>query len=86
MENEKDCEHAIAMLTDGLILYGKGYEKAFPDTKLGQDYMLGYGYQLIAIGLRVLLNGPTGSLDCGKLSSLIREAAKNAGVDLEALK
>lgn len=81
MKNEKDCERAVVQLVTTLGEYAKGYEKAC-NSKLGDDYYLSAGWQLIAAGTLTLLNGPTGSVDCGKLEHAIREAAKAAGIEL----
>jgi hypothetical protein len=50
-------------------------------TPIGHDYVLGEGFARILQGVRTLLNGDTGNLDCGTLDSMILDIASVNGID-----
>lgn len=75
----------LGRLLDAWALYAQGYKAQFPESKLGDDYVLGEAWKSIGCELRTLLNGPLGRLDGGTLDAFILDTMSAAGVDTEAL-
>lgn len=75
----------IAPLIEAWARYAEGYRYQFPESKLGDDYVLGEAWKQIGCELRTLLNGPCGRLDCGTLDAFILDTMNEAGIDTEAL-
>lgn len=66
-------------MVDGIRAYCEGYRLA-TDSDAGSDYVLGAdGVRPILQGLLVLLNGPSGRLDCGSFDTAIRDIAVKHG-------
>ena len=59
--------------------------KARFESAIGEDYVLGPQWQAIGEGLRGLLNGETGRLDCGTLDGFILATLDENGIDTETL-
>lgn len=78
---------AIAPMLQAWASYADGYEAMYPDSDsmLADDYVLGAAWIKIGEGLRTLLNGECGRLDCGTLDGFILDTMREAGVDVEAL-
>jgi hypothetical protein len=55
--------------------------EAANDAPIGEDYFLGPAWLQIGKGLRAMLNGYTGALDCGTLDSFILDTVAAAGFD-----
>ena len=57
--------------------------KAEYDALIGDDYVIGPAWEAIGDGIRELLNGQTGRLDCGTLDAFILDTMRENGVDVE---
>lgn len=77
--SEARADHAIALMIKGLALYADAYEAEL-ESKIGEDYVLGPQWQSILEGVLGLLNGPTGSLDCGTMDRVLRTLAEDNGI------
>lgn len=69
---------AILTMLAGLTQYCTAY-KADLESEVGNDYVLGPAVLDIAKGMRELLNGPTGSADCGKIDAMIVSLLRSVG-------
>jgi hypothetical protein len=54
-------------------------------SPIGEDYVLGPAWVQIGQGIRELLNGDCGRLDCGSLDSMIINSMDKAGIDTSEL-
>ncbi len=72
------CTTAVLGMLAYLTQYCAAY-KARTGSEVGTDYVLGTEVLNIAQGLRGLLNGPTGSDDCGKIDAMILSMLTTAG-------
>lgn len=72
------CTTAILGMLTQLAQYCAAY-KVSTGSKVGTDCVLGVETLSIAQGLRGLLNGPTGSDDCGKIDAMILSMLTTAG-------
>lgn len=77
-------EIAVVMMLKGWAVYAEAHRKAF-DSPIGEDYVLGPEWRAVGLGIRGLLNGVTGRLDCGTLDAFILDTLKENGFDVEAL-
>jgi hypothetical protein len=59
--------------------------KARFDSTIGEDYVLGPRWEEIGMGIRGLLNGETGRLDCGTLDAFILQTLTGNGVSTDNL-
>ena len=75
---------SILTMLAGLTQYCIAYKAAF-NSEVGTDYVLGPAVLDIAKGLRMLLNGPTGSADCGKIDAMILAMLRSADFTEEDL-
>ena len=51
-------------------------------SPIGEDYVLGPQWEQIGLGIRGLLNGITGRLDCGTLDAFILDTLSENGFDV----
>jgi hypothetical protein len=65
-------------------MYAVEHQKRW-ESPIGEDYVLGDYWTDIAKGIRGLLNGETGRLDCGTLDSFILETLRENGVETDGL-
>jgi len=72
------CTTAILGMLAHLTQYCAAY-KAHIGSEVGTDHVLGAEVLDTAQGLRGLLNGPTGSDDCGKIDAMILSMLTTAG-------
>jgi hypothetical protein len=72
------CTTAILGMLVHLTQYCAAY-KATIGSEVSTDYVLGTEVLDTARGLRGLLNGPTGSGDCGKIDAMILSMLTTAG-------
>jgi hypothetical protein len=77
-------EHAVVRLLDGWEAYAKSHKSRY-ESLIGSDYVLGPAWQRVGEGIRALLNGETGRLDCGTLDAFILDTLSENGVDTENL-
>ncbi len=66
----------------GLADYIDSYPPRY-ETKVGEDYILGDYVLDIVKGIRGLLNGETGRLDCGTIDRLLLDLVTLAGFDAD---
>ncbi len=69
---------AILTILAGLTQYCTAYKAAF-EFEVGSDFVLGPAVLDIVKGMRELLNGPTGSADCGKIDAMIVSLLRSVG-------
>ena len=70
IHSPQGAERAIVGLLKAWLDYANGHEARY-DSRIGDDYVLGPPWAQIGAGLRQLLNGESGRLDCGTLDSII---------------
>src|SRR5690349_3641568 len=63
-------EEAIGEMVRGLALYADAHQQMY-QSQVGEDCVLGPEWTQILDGIRGLLNGESGNLDCGSLDSLL---------------
>jgi hypothetical protein len=66
----RNAEGPIVALLSAWALYADYYAQKL-DTGVGADYVLGPAWAQIGDGIRQLLNGETGRLDCGTLDGFL---------------
>jgi hypothetical protein len=76
-------EGPIVHLVTAVASYADSYAERY-GSLIGEDYVLGGGgagdgWASILRGIRVLLNGETGRLDCGTVDSMLVRMAQAAG-------
>ena len=74
----------IVGMIRALALYADMHAERF-ESPLGEDYVLGPAGLDMLKGLRTLLNGELGGLDCGTLDTLAHDMAEAAGFNRGAL-
>lgn len=79
----KDFETAIVEMIKGWAKYAEDYVVLY-DSPIGQDGVLGDYWEAIGDGLRGLLNGATGRLDCGTLDGYILRTMAGNGVSTDS--
>lgn len=79
-----DERKGILSISHGLTYLGEAYENRF-SSSIADDSVLGPAWLDILQGLRTLLNGETGDIDCGKVDGNLVEIAKMAGFDPDSL-
>lgn len=55
------------------------------ESPIGDDGVLGPEWRDIGLGIRGLLNGETGRLDCGTLDAFILDTLKAEGIETDGL-
>jgi hypothetical protein len=80
----RDFEACIILVLDGWLNYAEAH-KARYESPIGEDGVLGAEWTRIARGIRGLLNGECGRLDCGTLDGFILRTARENGVEEEEL-
>lgn len=73
-------ESPVVDILRALAEYADAHRNRY-ESEIGLDGVLGDGFEQIASGLLVLLNGETGRLDCGTLDGAIRKLCKAAKVE-----
>lgn len=81
LENPQGCEIPIVGLFQALDSYIDTYYKRYQQTVF-EDGVLFEGVKEIANGLRILLNGETGRLDCGTLDARLGQILRTCGVEI----
>lgn len=81
---ECGIERAIRLGIESLADMAADYEARLGST-IGSDYVLGEYWLGMAKGLKGMLDGETGALDCGFCSAAIRNLAELAGFNEEDL-
>lgn len=71
-EPSSRAESAIVGMVNAAADYADQHEAKF-ETKIGDDGVLGPHWQAIVNGIRGLLDGECGRLDCGTVNSLLCE-------------
>jgi hypothetical protein len=77
-------ESPIARMLESWGEYAKAHRARY-ESKIGDDGVLGQEWEAIGIGIRGLLNGETGRLDCGTLDAFILDTLSENGVDISKL-
>jgi hypothetical protein len=75
-------EYGLVHMITGWVDYADVYVERY-DAPIGEDHVLGPAWQAIGEGLRTLLNGETGRLDCGSLDRLILDTMVVNGCEVE---
>ena len=70
--------HPVAALVEALNAYAVIHAERF-GSPLADDYVLGPAWLDAAKGVRALLNGECGGLDCGTVDGAIVDMVVNAG-------
>lgn len=76
----QNFEGALVRGIEAAALYADAHRARF-DSPIGDDGVLGPCFRDWLTGLRGLLNGETGRLDCGTVDGLILEIAAIAGLE-----
>lgn len=71
-------EAALVAMLEGWLLYADAHAES---GEIGTDAVLGGHWEAIGVGLRGLLNGETGRLDCGLVDGLVGEALHAQGCE-----
>lgn len=71
--------HAVSQLVLSVALYADRYYREFNST-LGDDGIMGDAVGDILAGVKTLLNGPTGSLDCASMERAINVIRRHHGI------
>ena len=71
-------ESAIVGMIDAWATYADKHRMRY-DSGIGADHVLGDSWMEIGRGIRALLNGETGRLDCGTLDGFICETLNAEG-------
>lgn len=77
-------ETAIVQLIHGAAKYADEHYQRH-ESLIGEDGILGPAWLDILKGIRTLLNGETGRLDCGTIDGLLLDMAANCGFKEEDL-
>lgn len=76
-------ERAIVGMIKSLEEYARAYRRSW-DSPIGEDYVLGAdGFKPMVEGLRVLLNGDSGRLDCGTIDGYLLKLCADNAVELD---
>lgn len=75
-KQEREMGEAITDLILATRRYMRAYKRRFEDSPVGNDYVIGPYVADILRGTHGLLDGPTGTLDCGATSSAIHSLAR----------
>lgn len=70
MKYEQAMGNALKQIVEHAERYATAYKQEF-DTQIGQDHVLGPEFTALLSAVHALLNGPTGNVDCGRLSGAI---------------
>ena len=85
MSNAKrHAQNAIVGMYHSLYDYAGAHQEMY-DSPIGEDYVLGPCFADMVRGLLGLLNGETGTLDCGEWDAQIRRLATENGIDGDTL-
>jgi hypothetical protein len=60
--------------------YADSHRRCY-ESSIGEDYVLGEAWVTLARGIHALLDGETGRLDCGTLSTFIHDTLKAEGIE-----
>jgi hypothetical protein len=82
---ELKCGHPIVLMAHGLKGYVDRYAGGSEDTFIADDYVLGPAWLRALKGLRAMLNGETGGLDCGTIDGALVILALEHGFKEEDL-
>jgi hypothetical protein len=78
----QDIAGALYAIHDSLVRYASAHQSRY-ESPIGHDGVLGECWLTIAKGLVGLLNGETGSIDCGRFDGAVRELARASGFTQE---
>jgi len=74
--------HPVAVMLRAWCAYAEEHREKF-ESDIGHDYLLGPHWARLGKALHGLLNGDTGGLDCGTLSSIIQDNLDEQGYNFE---
>jgi hypothetical protein len=80
-----DKGEALAPMLQSWAWYLRGYQAMYDESMLADDHILGAAWKEVGLGLRQLLNGSAGRLDCGTLDKFIIDTFTEAGFTEEDL-
>lgn len=84
VKDEWRAEQAVAAACHALKVYANSHKLRF-DSKLADDYVLGPAWLAMLQGVRTLLDGETGRLDCGTVDGYLVKLAEDNGFKQEDL-
>jgi len=73
----------IVRMITGAAMYADTHRKRY-GSSIGEDGFLGPQWEAIIRGIRALLNGECGELDCGTLDSLLCEMLELEAIPVDA--
>lgn len=83
--NPHGVEKAILGILTSIHDYCRSYRYRCDYQNVGDDSILGdEGIKPMLKAVQVLLNGPTGRLDCGTIDTVLFDIARENGIDLES--
>jgi hypothetical protein len=82
--SQEGQEQGVVQMLRGWADYADAHFHRF-ESPIGEDYVLGPAWLDIGKGIRSLLNGETGRLDCGTIDGLILEIAEHNGFEEDKL-
>lgn len=75
-----DAPSSIIRMLDALAVYADEHARRY-DSPIGQDGVLGDAWCKALGGVRAMLNGETGNLDCGTVDGAILAMVRAAGFE-----
>jgi hypothetical protein len=82
LNSPRNMEYPIVKLLDALDSYILFHREKY-DSDIFEDGVLGKGVVQIVTGIRTLLNGECGRLDCGTIDGHLHDLLDIAGPDLD---
>ncbi len=76
--------HPIVRMLTAWLDYASGHRERYEES-IWEDGVLGPDWKEIGRALLGVLNGDCGSLDCGTLDGVIRDALRHEGIDPNSL-
>jgi hypothetical protein len=74
MLSPRRIERGIVKIMDGIALYFEDYARE-TESPIGEDGVIGEAAENMVAAVKIMLDGPTGRLDCGTLERRIRSLA-----------
>jgi hypothetical protein len=78
----RDFERSIVEMLEGWARYADEHKRRY-ESRVSDDHVMGEGWQAVGRAIHTLLDGETGRLDCGTLSSFIYNTLEFEGFNRE---